>query len=67
MRRLMVFILRLWGDLDSDPPPYEGQVECVASGERMHIQRPDEIIQFIETCFASSTPKEIDPEQEEIP
>ena len=48
MRRLVTFILRLWVNTETAPPGCEGQVECVATGERMHIRTQEEVIHFIE-------------------
>jgi hypothetical protein len=47
MRHLMTFILRLWVDPDASPASCEGQVECVASGEQMHIRSQAETAAFI--------------------
>jgi hypothetical protein len=47
MRHLMTFILRLWVDPDASPASCEGQVECVATGEQMHIHSQAETAAFI--------------------
>jgi hypothetical protein len=49
VRRLVTFILRLWVNSEDGLATYEGQVECVATGERMHIRTQEEVIHFIET------------------
>ena len=49
MRRHVTFILRLWVDSEDGLAAYEGQVECLATGERRHIRTQEEVIHFIET------------------
>ena len=51
MRHLVTFILRLWVDPESSPTAYEGQVECVATGEQKHIRSQAEAAHFIEICI----------------
>ncbi len=48
MRTLVSFILRLWVDPQAEEPVWEGQVECVASGERAHVRGAQELVRFIE-------------------
>lgn len=49
MRCLVTFIVRLWVDVQADPPIWEGQVECVASAELRPIRTPEELLAFIAT------------------
>jgi len=49
MRTLVTFIVRLWVDPQVEEPTWEGQVECVASGERVHVRRQEELVRFIES------------------
>jgi hypothetical protein len=49
MRTLITFILRLWVDPQVEEPAWEGQVECVASGERVHVRGQEELVRFIES------------------
>ena len=48
MRKLVTFIVRLWVDPQVEPPAWEGQVECIAGGDRAHVRGPQEIVRFIE-------------------
>ena len=48
MRHLVTFILRLWVEAEADPQGWEGQVEYVATGERMHVRSQAEIVHFVE-------------------
>ncbi|HOV47004.1 MAG TPA: hypothetical protein PLM06_00015 [Anaerolineae bacterium] len=47
MRRLVTFVVRLWVDVQTDLPAWEGQVECIADGEHAHIGTADELLGFI--------------------
>ena len=49
MRRHVTFILRLWVDSEDGLAAYAGQVECLATGERIHIRTQEDVIHFIET------------------
>jgi hypothetical protein len=49
VRRLVTFILRLWVNAETDPPAYEGQMECVPTGEQAHIRQPEDITRFVQT------------------
>jgi hypothetical protein len=49
MRHLVVFVLRLWVDSESNPASYEGQMEYIATGERTHIRTEKDVIHFIHT------------------
>jgi len=53
MRRLVTFIVRLWVDVQTDLPTWEGQVECVADGEHAHIGTAEELLGFIHTHTAT--------------
>jgi formylglycine-generating enzyme required for sulfatase activity len=48
MRTLATFILRLWVDPQADEPAWEGQVENVAAGERVHVRRVEDLARFVE-------------------
>lgn len=52
MRTLVTFILRLWVDPQAEEPAWEGRVENVTSGERMHVCGPEELACFIEAQTA---------------
>jgi hypothetical protein len=54
MRTLVTFVLRLWVDPQADEPAWEGQVENVVAGERVHVRGPEELARFIETQMVSS-------------
>ncbi len=47
MRILVTFILRLWV-AQAREPAWEGQVECVCNGTRVHIRSQEELARFIE-------------------
>ena len=49
MRHLVTFIVRLWIDTEADAASCEGQVECVATGERGHVRNREDIVRFIDT------------------
>lgn len=55
MRTLVTFVLRLWVDPQADGPAWEGRIENVSSGERVHIHGPEELAHFIEVQTAEST------------
>ena len=59
MRRHVTFILRLWVDSEDGLAAYEGQVECLATGERVHIRTQEEIIRFIEVCIGLRSGAEV--------
>ncbi|HNR97264.1 MAG TPA: hypothetical protein PKO09_10965 [Anaerolineae bacterium] len=48
MRRLVTFVVRLWVDPDAQQPSWEGQVECVGSGERAHVCGTEELARFVD-------------------
>lgn len=48
MRHLVTFIVRLWVETQAELPTWEGQVECVANGERGHISGLEDLGRFIE-------------------
>jgi hypothetical protein len=47
MRHLITFILRLWVTPESASPTCEGEVECVATGEQIHIRSQEEAARFV--------------------
>ena len=55
MRTLVTFIMRLWVDPQepqpalsgSEGPAWEGQVECIGTGERAHVRCPEDLARFI--------------------
>jgi hypothetical protein len=49
MRRLVTFILHLWVDPNATDA-WEGDAECVRSGERCHVRGQEEVAQFIQSC-----------------
>ena len=49
MRHLVTFIVRLWIDTEADSAVCDGQVECVATGERVHVRNREDIVRFIDT------------------
>ncbi|HHW85024.1 MAG TPA: hypothetical protein GX400_02295 [Chloroflexi bacterium] len=55
MRQLITFIVRLWVKPQAEPPAWEGQVECVADGERAHICAPEDLVRFIHMHVAAGT------------
>jgi predicted secreted Zn-dependent protease len=59
MRTLVTFILRLWVDPEAVEHNWEGQVECVASGERTHVRGPDDMARFIEARIAESQTEDV--------
>lgn len=56
MRKQVTFILRLWTDPQHAPSSWEGQVECVADGERAHVRGGEELLRFVETHVARAAP-----------
>lgn len=52
MRIQLTFILRLWVDPQAEEPSWEGRVEEVASGERVHVRGLQELARFIDTQIA---------------
>ena len=52
MRRVITFILRLWVTSETALPACEGEVECVATGEREHIRTGADAERFIRTCLS---------------
>ncbi len=58
MQHLITFIVRLWLDVQTQPPTWKGQVECVADGARGPLHRPEELLAFItaHTAAASDPP-----------
>jgi hypothetical protein len=62
MRTQVTFILRLWIDPQAEPPAWEGQVECIADGERAHVRGAEELAHFVAVhALPPGTPR-----QEEI-
>ncbi len=53
MRQLITFIVRLWVEPQSQPPAWEGQVECVVDGRRTHICTAEDLVRFIDTYAAT--------------
>jgi hypothetical protein len=54
MRTQVTFILRLWIDPEAEPPSWEGQVECIADGERTHVRGREELARFVEAHAVSA-------------
>lgn len=54
VRTLVTFILRLWVDPQIKGPAWEGQVECVCNGARIHIRSQEELLRFIEAQTAAN-------------
>jgi hypothetical protein len=54
MRHLVTFIVRLWIDPQTERPDWEGQVECVASDQRVHIHSAEGLLRFIEAEIGES-------------
>lgn len=48
MRKLVTFVLRLWVDPQAEQPTWEGQAECVGSGERAHVRGAEQVVRFLE-------------------
>ena len=61
MRHLVTFILRLWVETETDSPNWEGQVECVATGERLHVRNRDDIAHFVEARIHPKTASRDEP------
>ncbi len=55
MRHLITFIMRLWVDVQVEPPAWEGQVECVTDSEHEHVRTPEELMRFIHTHTTAGT------------
>ena len=53
MRRLVTFVLRLWVDAGTEGQPWQGEVECVATGEHTRFRRREDLLHFIESSVAS--------------
>ena len=47
MRRLVIFVLRLWIDSEGSSASYEGRVEYIATGEYAHVHSEEDVVQFI--------------------
>ena len=54
MRQLITFIVRLWVDPQVEEPDWEGQVECVAGDQRVHIHSAEDLLRFIEAEVGES-------------
>jgi hypothetical protein len=54
MRHLITFIVRLWVNPQVEKPDWEGQVECVASDQRVHIHSAEDLRHFIEAEVGES-------------
>lgn len=54
MRRLVTFVLRLWVDAGTEGQPWQGEVECVATGEHTRFRRREDLLRFIEANAVSS-------------
>ena len=57
MRRLVTFVLRLWVDAGTEGQPWQGEVECVATGEHTRFRRREDLLRFIEANAVSSALK----------
>ena len=53
MRTQITFILRLWIDPRAEPSAWEGQVECIADGQRAHVRGGEELARFFEAHAVS--------------
>jgi hypothetical protein len=49
MRTFVTFILRLWVDPQAVDQPWEGQAECVTTGEQVHVHSPENVLDFIKS------------------
>jgi hypothetical protein len=58
MRTLVTFILRLWADPQAEEPGWEGQLECVASGEHAHVRGPEDVARFVRAQIAQNQQEE---------
>lgn len=56
MRTLITFILRLWIDPQVKELAWEGQVECVVDGARVHIRGLDDLARFVEAKATEGIP-----------
>lgn len=71
MRHLVTFILRLWVNTEAVPPACEGEVECVATGERIHVRKQEDVARFVKTrldlpCEETTRQAENAPPQDQI-
>ncbi len=64
MRTLVTFILRLWVDPQAGIPGWEGQVECLASNERIHIRGLQDLARFIEIQTSTSSQNDLEQRKE---
>ena len=67
MRHLVTFILRLW--VSAEEASCEGEVECVATGERRHVRKQEDVARFVETriglqCEGAAQTAKDEPSQE---
>lgn len=47
MRKTVTFIMRLWVDPQNSHPNIEGQVECIADGDKAHVFSIEDLSHFI--------------------
>jgi hypothetical protein len=64
MRTLVTFILRLWVDSQAEEPAWEGQVENVTSGERVHVRGVEDLARFINAQTSERRSQHPDPQKE---
>jgi len=67
MRHLITFIVRLWVDAQTEPPAWEGQVECVGDGAHEYIRAPDELLAFIDAHTITPTEQPTIADRQPIP
>ncbi len=60
MRRLVTFILRLWIEPEADPRAWEGRVECVGTGQMVHVRGEADLARFLAGSLAQ-TQAAVDP------
>lgn len=54
MRRVITFILRLWVEAGPKAPAWEGQAECLATGQRLHVRGEADVAQFLDGQLAQA-------------
>jgi hypothetical protein len=62
MRHLVTFILRVWVGIEAVPQTWEGQVECVATGERAHVRGETDMARFVESHLADAADQNLQSE-----
>jgi len=59
MRTLVTFLFRLWVDHNDGPPNWKGRLECVTTGDGIHVQSMEELVDFIEAHVQSESEQSI--------